>query len=171
MDCLKKSKSGAQILLDYASGALDPGRHVELERHAEICAECKAMIDAQRELWETLDHWTAPAVSTGFNARLYERIAEEQKAPLWRRWMLRLTQPAVPYAFWKPALAAVACGVLAVGYLVDTPGAVHRPAPAKTVQVETQHVDIEQVANALEELDLLMPSTPSGASTSTANPM
>jgi hypothetical protein len=69
-----------------------------------------------------------------------------------------MTEPALPYALWKPAALAAACAVLAVGFLV------HVPQPAKTIpQMSTDRVDIEQVANALEELDVLMPSGSSNA--------
>lgn len=174
MECLRSSKSGAEILLDYCSGALEPGQVAEVTRHIENCAECASAVEAQRELWETLDRWKAPAVSADFNQRLYARIARENEAPLWRRWVRRLTQPATPYAWWKPAAVAMACAVLTLGFLVETPHATEAPAPAANAQIESEHVDIEQVANALEELDLLMPSTPSSSTktpTTNANPM
>lgn len=171
MDCLKNSRSGAQILLDYCSGALEPAEAAELERHIANCEDCGRAVEAQRELWETLDMWKAPAVSADFNLRLYARIARENDAPRWRQWIRRLTRPALPYALWKPAAVAAACAVLAVGFLIETPRAAQAPAPS-SAQVETQNVDIEQVANALEELDLLMPSTSSApTSPATANPM
>jgi len=165
MDCLKNANSGAEILLDYCSGALDSARAAELERHIENCAECSRVVDAQRQLWSALDTWKTPVVSADFNARLYARIVEEKQAPRWRQWIRRITQPALPYALWKPAALATACAVMAVGFLVDVPRLTHPPAKG-TTQVETQHVDIEQVANALEELDLLMPASPAPA-----NPM
>jgi anti-sigma factor RsiW len=158
MECLMQAKSGAQTLLDYCSGALEPAAAAEVERHSEICDSCRRVIDAQREVWQTLGQWTAPAVSRDFNARLYARIAQENEAPRWRQWIRRVTQPALPYALWKPAALAAACAVLAVGFLV------HVPQPAQTIpQMSTDRVDIEQVANALEELDVLMPSGSSNA--------
>ena len=158
MECLMQSKSGAQTLLDYCSGALEPAAAAEVARHAEICQGCKRTIEAQREVWDTLGRWTAPAVSQNFNTRLYARIARENETPGWRQWIRRVTQPALPYALWKPAALAAACAVLAVGFLV------HVPRPAQTnPQMDTGLVDIQQVANALEELDVLMPSGSSSA--------
>jgi anti-sigma factor RsiW len=133
MECLMQARSGAQTLLDYCSGALEPAAAAEVERHSEICETCRRVIDAQREVWHTLGRWSAPAVSQDFNARLYTRIAQEN------------------------ALAA-ACAVLAVGFLVHVP----RPVDSSP-QMSTDRVDIEQVANALEELDVLMPSGSSNA--------
>ncbi len=167
MDCLKNAGSGAETLLDYCSGALEPARAVELERHIENCPQCFRAVEAQREVWEALGRWKAPVVSADFNARLYARIALENEAPAWRRWLRRLAQPAVPYALWKPAAFAAACAVIAVGFLAQMPADRHAPAPQ--TRMETDHVDIEQVANALEELDLLMPATPS--TPASANPM
>ncbi len=158
MDCLMQAKSGAQTLLDYCSGALEPGAAAEVERHTQSCADCKRMVDAQREVWESLSHWTAPAVSQDFNARLYARIAQENEAPGWRQWLGRITRPAVPYALWKPAALAAACAVLVVGFLV------HVPQPVQTSpHMDAEQVDIEQVANALEELDVLAPPGSSSA--------
>ena len=151
-------KSGAQTLLDYCSGALEPAAAAEVERHAEICEKCRLVVEAQREVWDRLGQWSAPAVSQDFNARLYSRIAQENEAPRWRQWIRRVTQPVLPYALWKPAALAAACAVLAVGFLV------HVPRPAQnSPQMSTDRVDIEQVANALEELDVLMPSGSSNA--------
>jgi anti-sigma factor RsiW len=160
MECLKQAKSGAQILLDYCSGALEPAAAAEVERHTETCDGCRQMIEAQREVWETLGQWTAPAVSQNFNARLYARIAQQNETPRWRQWIGRVTRPAVPYALWKPAALATACAVLAVGFLVHVPP---RPAVQTSPQMSADRVDIEQVANALEELDVLMPSGSSSA--------
>jgi anti-sigma factor RsiW len=173
MDCLKNSTSGAETLLDYCSGALNPAHAVELERHIETCPDCRTLVEAQRELWSQLDRWKAPAVSENFNARMYARIAQENQLPRWKQWIRRLTEPAAPYSLWKPAALAAACAVMAVGFLVEVPGPLHTVAQkAPAAQADTQPVDIEQVASALEELDLLMPSTGSSpASTSNANPM
>jgi anti-sigma factor RsiW len=158
MNCFTQVKSGAQILLDYCAGTLEPAAAAEVNLHVESCDECRRVAEAQREVWETLGRWTAPAVSQDFDARLYARIARENEIPRWRQWIGRMTRPALPYALWKPAALAAACAVLAVGFLVREPG-----VPAKGVQIQSHPVDIEQVANALEELDVLTPSGSSSA--------
>lgn len=157
MFCMMRSNEGAQILLDYCARSLDPLRAAEVERHIEMCAECRALVEKQTELWETLDQWTAPAVSPNFDARLYARIAREQAAPAWRKWARRIFKPAVPIAVWKPVVSlAAACAVLAVALTVH-PAAPHS---TPTPQVHADQVDIEQVAKALDDLDLLAPSNP-----------
>jgi anti-sigma factor RsiW len=146
MDCPK-----TEILLNYSAGALDAARAAEVARHVEACADCRRVV----EVWQTLDHWTPPAVSRDFDTRLYARIAEENAAPVWRRWALRIFQPAIPVAIWKPAVSlAAACAVLAVGLVVRTPSPTDQ-----TKQVRVENVDIEQVANALDDLEILTPKS------------
>jgi len=167
------------MVVDYCAGAMDAEPRAEFERHMAHCDDCAAMVVAQREVWETLDRWgdaDVPEVSPDFDARLYARIAHEQTAPAWRRW-LHSVMPAAPGSIWKPAISPIsaismlaACALLAIG--LRTAGwmdlAVERgPRPVQnTAQMEgdraldnhvDNHVDIEQVANALDELDLLMP--------------
>ena len=174
MNCPLISKE-REVVLDYCAGRLDADRATEFERHMAHCDECAAMLAAQRAVWETLDHWgqaDVPVVSPDFDARLYARIAHEQAAPAWRRW-LRGVMPAAPGSIWKPAVSMLAaCALLAIG--LRTAGwmdlaTVRGPQPAQhTAQMEADrpldnhgdtHVDIEQVANALDELDLLMPAS------------
>jgi anti-sigma factor RsiW len=153
MNCLSKMKEGAELLLDYCAGTLAPARVADIDAHIGTCAECRRVVDAQRDIWRALDQWTPPEVSPDFDKRLYSRIKEEQAAPVWSQWMRRLFQPAVPVPFWKPAMSlAAACAVLAVGL------AVHTPEPRDPVsQIHADHVDIEQVANTLDDLELLTP--------------
>lgn len=150
-----------EILLDFCAGSLDDAEASEFRRHLEQCGECARLTAAQRALWESLDQLAAPEVSPRFDERLYARIAQEDAAPAWRRSMNRILHPAVPVSPWKPALSLVAAAaVLALGVVTYTP---HASAPAPLPQVQqanTVHVDIEQVANTLDELDVLMPAPP-----------
>jgi len=163
MECLKQSKNGAETLLDYCSGALEPAATADLARHLDSCEDCRRMVAAQREVWETLDRWTAPPVSSDFNTRLYARIASENELPRWQQWIRRVTRPVVPYALWKPAALAAACAVLVVGFVVHTPTPAETGAQIESQHSDSQHVDIEQVANALDELDVLSPPGSSSA--------
>jgi hypothetical protein len=154
MLCIKNTKEGAELLVEFCAGSLDPARASELETHIASCTECRELVDGQRALWETLECWTPPAVSPDFNLKLFGRIAAEEQSG-WRKWLPGVFRPAVPYSIWKPAALVAACAVLVVGFLV-------RPAqaPDAVAQVDAEKVDIEQVANALEELDMLMPAHP-----------
>jgi anti-sigma-K factor RskA len=168
------------MVVDYCAGAMDAEPRAEFERHLAHCDECTAMVAAQREVWESLDQWgqaDVPEVSPDFDARLYARIAHEQTAPAWRRWLNSLL-PAAPGSVWKPSISAIsaisilaACAVLAIGLRTASwmdLATARGPQPAQnTAQMEgghmdihaDTHVDIEQVANALDELDLLMPAS------------
>src|SRR5579862_8849601 len=153
MECVIKAKDDAEVLVDYCSGALSEARAAEIEQHIAECAECRRMVEAQRELWRTLDRFTAPEVSPNFDARLYARIAREQSAPLWKQWARRIFVPPVPLAMWKPAVSlAAACAVLAVALVVRTPN-----PPERVTQIRAEQVDIEQVATALDDLEMLTP--------------
>ena len=157
MECVTKIKDSAEVLMDYGSGALSAARVAEVDRHIEDCEACRQLFAAQRALWLEMDQLAAPEVSGNFDARLYARIAEEDAAPAWRRWTRRLFAPAVPVAIWKPAVSlAAACAVLTVGLMVRTPGASEKVQQ----QVRADHaVDIEQVADALDDLEMLSPGS------------
>lgn len=158
MECPINNKA-AEIVIDYCAGTLDASIRAEFERHLDACAECSRVVRAQREVWESLDRYVSPEVSADFDAKLYAKIARENAAPVWVRWMRRVFQPPVPMAAWKPAVSvAAACAVLAAGLLV------HAPQPVvKTPQMQSQHIDLEQVQTALDDIDVLMPPATSGA--------
>jgi anti-sigma factor RsiW len=137
MNCPIGGKDGAEILLDYCAQTLEPARAAELEKHLEDCAECRRMVEAQREVWTALDQWTPPAVSADFDARLYARIAGDETRSFWAWWN------------WKPAVTLAAlCAVLVVAFLVN----LHRP-------VRADKIDIEQVEQTLDDLDILAPAS------------
>jgi anti-sigma factor RsiW len=154
MICPKElGKEGAEILVDYCAQTLDPARAVEFERHMEACGDCRRLVQAQSDVWETLDQWTPEPVSPDFDARLYARIAQERSAPGWRQWWWRISRPLVPFRVWKPAVSlAAACAVLAVAFVVHVPG-----TGGGASQVVPEKVDIEQVEKTLDDLDILTP--------------
>jgi len=157
------NKNQPEVILDFCAGSLEENRRTEFARHIESCAECSAVVAAQREVWASLDRLPAPEISADFDARLYARIAQADSAPAWRRWLNRILHPPLPVAPWKPALSAVAAvAVITIGVISYAPrNAVQPPAtPVQQVQSidSAAQVDIEQVANALDELDVLMPA-------------
>jgi len=137
MTCLSENEQGAELLTGYLSKALDAARMAELGRHIQECADCRGLAS----VWQRLDEFAVPEVSLGFDARLYARIArEEARIPSssWRRWLWR---PVAPLA------AAAAVVALVLGFL-HVPGG---PDSAK----QASNVEIEQVAQAVDDLDLL----------------
>ncbi len=156
MNCPTKKNEDAEILLDYCARTLSPAEMAEFEIHLKQCADCSRLVNAQQEVWGALDAWTPPPVSTNFDSRLYARIAEEQAAPAWQLWLRRIFQPALPYPLWKSAVPLIAAGaLLAVGLTVRMPNAM----PVAQPQLHADKVDIEQVEQALEDFDILTPST------------
>jgi anti-sigma factor RsiW len=180
MNCQLMSKGRGAVLdmvVDYCAESMDAEPRAEFERHIAQCAECAAMVAAQRQVWETLDHWSqadVPEVSPDFDARLYARIAQEQTAPAWRRWLTSLI-PAAPGSIWKSAISPIsaismlaACALLVIGLrtagwmdlaMMRGPQPIQNAAQMEADRTLDNHVDIEQVANALDELDLLMPGS------------
>jgi len=180
MDCIKDNKQGVEILTDYCAGILDPTVAAAIDSHIEQCAECRVMVEAQRSVWEMLDAWTPLEVSRNFDARLYARIAEERAAPAWRQWLGRLFRPATPYQWWKPAVSLAAAGaMLSLALLVGLPDKLpfaHTAAPVYKAQTAyksayknttaqsapgslaaSEDIDLEQVQQALDDMELLTP--------------
>ena len=99
------------------------------------CADCRGFA----AVWERLDEFAAPEVTPGFDARLYARIAaEETRRPWWYRLL------------WPP-IAPVAAAAVAALVLYLHPLATHN-APKQVNKSE-----IEQVAQAVDDLNLLTP--------------
>lgn len=165
MICLAKNEQGAEILLDYCAGTLAPKKTIELDRHIASCGDCRQLIAAQQQVWQVLDHFEGPEISADFDRRLYARIARERELPAWRRWLSGSFAP-LGMPVWKPVLAgAVACVALAVGVLQFSPKPANEheagtsvmvsPDQSKTAQAD--RVDVDQLEQALEDLDMLAP--------------
>ena len=142
MICLNKNEQGAELLTGYLAKTLDAAGRAELEVHFQECGACRGLVTA----WGRLDEFPAPEVSLEFDARLHARIAAEAA---WQPWWQRL--------LWRPAVPLVAAGgLVALALFVpfpttpDTP-----PQPGKA--------EIEQVVQAVEDMDLLTPIAPGSA--------
>ncbi len=157
MHCPMLTNDGAEALLSYCSGKLDAAHSAMLERHLEECAECRALVDAQKNLWSTLDTWQQPAISAEFDRRLYARIAGEERTPSWQR-MFAPTR----WAF-RPALPLTAACAVVVAVLLMRPV----PAPEMNSQSRIEVVEIEQIEQALEDIEMLtqLTSTKQGDAT------
>jgi hypothetical protein len=173
MDCIKNNKRGVEILTDYCAGILDPAVAFEIDTHIAQCAECLKMVEAQRMVWEMLDVWTPLEVSRNFDTRLYARIANEQAEPGWRQWLRRVFLPPTPHPLWKPAFSLAAAGAvvalaLVVGVPDKMPFAHPEPSAYKSTMAQAkaspEEIDLEQVQQALDDMDLLTPvgQSPSG---------
>ena len=135
MICLSKNEQGADLLTGYLAKTLDADGMAELDRHIQECADCRGLVS----VWERLDEFAAPEVTPGFDARLYARIAaEETRRPWWYRLL------------WPPIAPVAAAAVAALVLYLHPAG---RPDASKQVNKS----EIEQVAQAVDDLDLLTP--------------
>jgi anti-sigma factor RsiW len=144
MECPNKKGNDIELIVAYAARTLDPANEAEFERHLESCASCRELAAAQRAVWAALDELTPVPVSTNFDSKLYQRIAEEQRLAWWQR-VLRADWS------WRPAMpVAAACVVLIVAFLVKNAG------PSIALQQPAQpQLQIEQVERALDDMDML----------------
>lgn len=158
MNCFTDHENGMEILLDYCSGTLPAEKSERVAMHARQCPECQRLIDAQRAVFTSLEEFVGPDVSDDFDRRLYTRIAQDNQQPAWKRWLGQ----GDFMQWWKPTLAGgFAAAVLAVVLIVP----VRRETPTEDAgrkQTRIEHVDMEQVEQALEDLDLLAPQPSSG---------
>ena len=148
MRCPMEAQENAELLLSYSARRLNPESTAILEAHMKLCPACREFRDGQRALWEALDQWEARPVPPDFDRRLYRKIDEQEQLG----WWTRVFGPLRPM-FLRPALplAATACLVLVAGFIGIDPGRIDAP-----VAVESQQVrEVEQVENALDDLDML----------------
>jgi anti-sigma factor RsiW len=73
-------------ILEYCEGAISPAGRARVEAHLADCGECRAYLEAQRELDLLLARSIPrPALSPAFGHRLAARIRAQRQAPRFRR--------------------------------------------------------------------------------------
>lgn len=145
MTCPMQTRENVDLLLAYCARRLDPDTAAMLERHMDVCPECRAFGQAQQAVWNALDAWEAMPVAADFDRRLYHRIDAQEQSGWWNR----LTSG------WRPVLRpvaplAAACAMVVAAVWLQTPAPVEPPA-----QAQGEVVEIEQVERALEDLEML----------------
>ncbi|HLJ50265.1 MAG TPA: zf-HC2 domain-containing protein [Bryobacteraceae bacterium] len=152
MQCPKENGNAAELMIAYVAEALEPATQIALERHITQCADCREMAAQQKAVWDALEDWKPAPISSDFDEKLYQRIAQDEQRGWWRR----LTGANWSWAF-RPAMpVAAACAALIVAFLIRGPLSEYDSTP----QVQPQ-VSIEQVERALDDVDLLKQLTPS----------
>jgi anti-sigma factor RsiW len=135
MTCLRDNHQGAELLIGYLEGSLPEADRRVLDGHAAECSECRELLAVQAMLDEPV-----PAVSADFDAKLYARIAaDEARRPWWK----------LSWKVLAPAVGVMA--MLAVAVFVQQPVA---PSPEQPIVSQ----DVQQLEQALEDLELLMPA-------------
>lgn len=145
MTCLRENLKGADLLIGYLEGTLSPEERAALDQHASACSECRGLLAVQAMLDEAPED--IPEVSADFDARLYARIQQDQQNQQKQWWRRFLWRPAVPLA--------AATAILALTLFVRMPAPQQLADEPKQASVD--RVEIEQLEEALEDLELLMP--------------
>jgi anti-sigma-K factor RskA len=140
-NCVLNAQDQENLLLDYATGALDGDKLAAYQRHLGACAECREMVELQRQAFWALEEWEAPAVSTDFDARLFQKIREtEAAAPWWK-----------PLQFlwnWRTMVPVGAAAAVALAAFLMRPADVAAPD-------SLQGEDLAVVEQTLEDMEAL----------------
>ena len=145
MHCAVRINDGEEALLSYCAGKLDRDARTSMESHLAGCAECRSVVEGQSAVWRALDTWQPMPVTAGFNRRLYARIEQKEKGAWWGR-LLRPGRFSV-----RRALPVGAACAAAIAIVLLRPVSLPDPPP----QVRIEAMEIEQVEQALEDLEML----------------
>jgi anti-sigma factor RsiW len=146
------SREETQWLLNYCAGKLEAETAARLEGHMAACGACREFVRGQRAVWEALDGWQAPTVSSGFDRRLYERI--EAQVGWWDLLVRRWQSPLGPGVRWRTVAATAAAGLmLTAGILLQQAATAPVPVPHDVAQADT--VQPEQVERTLDAMEML----------------
>jgi anti-sigma factor RsiW len=96
------------LILRSADGALAPEARTELDAHVASCADCRAALGEQLAIRRLVKEIVLPAASSGFAARVRERVSPQPGVldlVNWRAWALRLAPAAALIALlaWYPS--------------------------------------------------------------------
>lgn len=130
------------LLLDYAGGRANPDP--TFEQHLAGCPSCRTRAEGFRRVSATMDEWDTPEISPWFNARLRQRIAEEEASRWsWQRMLGWMKQPVAAAAF------AV---ILIVGSIAVWSA---RPAVQQPVREMANVQANDELAPLVEDFDML----------------
>lgn len=150
MNCPLGTRDDAELLVAYSSRKLDAAKSAAVQQHIGACAACREFVRGQQAVWDALDIWEPEPISADFNRRLYQRIDAQVT------WWDRLMRPLRPLVFNKTiSLAAAACFVLAVGFVLDQTAAPPEQPPRTSAVVEVEALQPDQVVKALDEMEAL----------------
>jgi hypothetical protein len=149
MRCPIQTGETPEVLLDYCTRKLNPSSAALLERHLQLCPECRKFAESQSVVWQALDAWEAEPVSMDFDRKLYERIEEDRGRSWWERFSL-----SQPFG-WRPAMpVAAVCIALFAVMLLKSPTPAPRTHSAE-IGTKSEFLEAEQVERTLEDLEML----------------
>jgi len=147
MSCPFEMRERSDLATALAAGRLEAERAQDFERHVQGCGACRKAVEGQRALWRALDGWSAPAVSTDFNRRLYARI--ENDASWWDTVLRRMR--ALAEVRGLPVVASAAGVVLLAGLLLQQTGAPPVAGNPESAEV----VAAEQAESAVADMEMI----------------
>jgi anti-sigma factor RsiW len=153
MKCPIENLEGEELLLNYASGALDAQETALFERHMLSCMACAKFAREQKAVWGALDLFEPAQISADFDRRLYQRIDQvSTRAAWWDRLVAAFHSPMLTH---RGLPIAAAAAVLAVaGFIWQRPGATPaRPQTPLSAEVDT--IQPDQVQHALDDMEML----------------
>jgi anti-sigma factor RsiW len=165
MPCL--SADSAELLFAYVDGTLEAKELAALEAHIAQCEPCHEMVAGQRNLWQTMDVWEAPAVSADFNRNMHAFVAREAAKSSWAtRWSAVVDQLAGLLTVKNLMVPAGAMALLVAGFMVVDRPVQTRQEPVAQVAApqvlnekagmeDSEARQIEHVVDDLEALDKL----------------
>src|SRR5215472_4597311 len=105
MICPMENGDHAELLALTAQQLEEP-QVVRLQEHLGACSRCREFVARQQAVWQALDAWEAPAITSDFDRRLFRRI---EQRPSWRDryWA---------FQHWVP-IAAAACLIVVAGWV------------------------------------------------------
>ena len=152
MSCPANDRRGSERFLSYAAGLMSVPERAAFESHMAGCADCRRIADEQKRVWSALDVLAAPEIPSDFDARLYAKIAAENRRPWWQS----LLHPGFSFRLSAAAPVAAACAALAVMLVMRSPHPAPVPVqPAPATATVQQKLDPNQVEQTLDDLDML----------------
>jgi hypothetical protein len=141
MICPMENGDHAELLALTAQQLEEP-QVVRLQEHLGACSRCREFVARQQAVWQALDAWEAPAITSDFDRRLFRRI---EQRPSWRDryWA---------FQHWVP-IAAAACLIVVAGWVSSRPARV-APLP-QTQAAQLQSLQPEQVEHVLDDMQML----------------
>jgi len=150
MRCPIESHDSAELLLAYCARKLEPEMAAILERHMEVCPDCLAFYEGQKQVWDALDSWEAEPVSDDFDSRLYARI-EREPVSFWTRmrgfYASSWPRRAIP-------LTAAAGLLLTAGLILQLP---EKPTSVEhgSTAAKAEVIAPDQLERTVEDMELL----------------
>jgi anti-sigma-K factor RskA len=146
------------VAIEYVEGVLPASARDALHAHLARCAPCAERVRGLSAVNNLLDGWEGMQPSASFDARLQQRISQQQASQGWQRFADRYLR----FPFARPALAGALLSVLLVAvalvryYPGSSPVAVNQPSPAEAAAAPSaDELALYQDLRVLENWELL----------------